>query len=139
MLTSPRLHSRMRFLHGLFILVLAAPVFANTVDNGPFSAKYPSYHATYGCGSCHTAAPALHSYGQSYKAAVEARGGRVTANVAPALTDIETLDSDGDGYSNSVEINSNTQAGNAASHPSAGATLATDTPARTGPPSRTLS
>ena len=60
---------------------------------------------------------ALNSYGFPYKAAVEARGGRVTANVAPALIDIETLDSDGDGYQNLFEISSNTNAGDAASHP----------------------
>jgi len=86
-------------------------------------AKYPilSSSALNTCDLCHTASvPNLNPFGAAYKA-----NGRNDA----ALTSIEGLDSDGDGFTNIQEINALTFPGNPASVPAA--PTATNVPAPT--------
>ena len=87
-------------------------------------AKYTnlSVSALNTCDLCHTASiPTLNPFGAAYKA-----NGRNTA----ALSAIENLDSDGDGFTNIQEINALTFPGNPSSKPAAAPT-ATNTPAPT--------
>ena len=91
-------------------------VSANPGDDYPnLLAKYPGISGTKlnSCSTCHTSAPNLNAYGSDY-----ANGGRDVA----ALTAIENLDSDGDGFSNIVEISAGFFPGNANDHPVAAAT-----------------
>jgi hypothetical protein len=67
------------------------------------------------CTVCHTGIPALNSYGSDFK-----NHGKNQA----ALTAIESLDSDGDGFSNKVEIDAGTYPGDLNSHPTASDTEA---------------
>jgi uncharacterized repeat protein (TIGR01451 family) len=89
---------------------------AITSDLNLARSKYPSITGTAldSCNLCHYPLPAArvpaNPYGIAYL-----RNGRNTA----AFGQIESLDSDGDGYSNVSEINALTLPGDAGSHPSA--------------------
>ncbi len=102
-------------------------VAASGGDLTRFTNKYPAANNTRldACSLCHTTAPALNAYGSAYKS-----HGRNTV----ALTAIESLDSDGDGWTNLQEINALTFPGNANDHP-AGSPAQTSTPLPT--PTRT--
>jgi hypothetical protein len=104
-------------------------------DLSSAAAKYPNIAGTslQACDLCHTASiPNLNPYGAAYKA-----NGRSTA----AFGLIESLDSDGDGFTNIQEISSLTFPGNPASFPSlptpTNTPVATNTPAPTGTPNPT--
>jgi len=71
------------------------------------------------CTLCHSTIPALNPYGTAFK------------NKSHNFVTIEPLDSDGDGFSNIVEINARTFPGNASSKPSS--------PADTTPPTANFS
>jgi hypothetical protein len=108
--------------------------------NQSFATKYPTYYSTYSCNSCHTSAPTLNAtYGTAYKAAAVALGGRSQANVGPALTNIEPVDSDGDGYKNISEINALKKAYDATDHPTAAVSLSSAQTAKSGAPAGTVS
>ena len=112
------------------------------VGNFSFATKYPNYYGSpgnFGCGSCHTSAPALNVYGAAYKTAVLALGGRTQANVGPALTNIQSADADGDGYTNISEINKLTNAADVNLHPTAAVALSTGQNAKSGTPTTAIS
>ncbi len=110
--------------------------------NFSFYTKYPSYSAANTCSSCHTTAPALNVYGTAYKTAYTATSGTLRPTpqpaVGPALTQIEPLDSDGDGYSNITEINALRRAYDATDHPTAAVSLSTAQSAKSGTASSTV-
>ncbi len=77
--------------------------------------------ATYDCNLCHTT--------PYYSDIKNQLGGKIDVNsstIKAAITDVEPLDSDGDTYTNIVEINSNTHPGIASSHPVFGIPAITD-------------
>jgi hypothetical protein len=96
-------------------LIVAAVLLAT----GPFAVAYASsgylsaFNTQYGtsttvlnsCNTCHTSPPTLNPYGTDYM------------NSGHDFVAIEGLDSDGDTYTNIVEITARTFPGNAASHP----------------------
>jgi hypothetical protein len=117
------------FFAALIWLSPPTRVSANTGDIASAEAKYPNIVNSRldTCTLCHTASiPSLNSYGAAYLAA-----GRNPA----ALTAIENLDSDGDGWTNIQEIMALTFPGNAADHPSTPTNTATST--ATTPPNPT--
>ena len=73
--------------------------FKNTYPSSPFSISND-------CNVCHTGGFSLNPYGQAY-----------AGNNPHSLTAIENLDSDGDGFSNIMEINAGTNPGDAGSMP----------------------
>lgn len=75
------------------------------------------------CSLCHSSVPSLNPYGSAYKS-----GGR---GMASSLTNINNLDSDGDGFSNLQEINSLTYPGDALDFPLVSTVTATATTAPT--------
>lgn len=85
-------------------------------------ARYPTIVGTPldSCSLCHTSVPARNPYGEDFR--------RLGHNFAA----IESLDSDGDGYSNIVEINAHTFPGDPNSHPT-GAGQPTATPTASAP------
>jgi hypothetical protein len=102
-------------------LTQSTAVKANSTDFALALGKYPtiSGSAIGSCSLCHTGSvPALNPYGAAYKTA-----GR---NVA-AFAVIENLDSDGDGFTNIVEINAHTFPGDPNSHPAVATTVPTNT------------
>jgi hypothetical protein len=105
-----------------------------------FATRYPTYFATYSCSSCHTASiPQLQAYGTAYKTATLALATpRTQANVGPALANIESSDSDADGYKNIVEINANKKAYDAAEHPTASVATNSAQSAKSGAPAATV-
>ena len=87
---------------------------ANSNDLGNWQGKYPAAIGSVidTCTLCHTAKiPGLNPYGTAYKS-----NGRSAA----ALTAIESLDSDGDGFTNIQEIKAFTFPGDPNSHPAGG-------------------
>lgn len=88
---------------------------AKASDLAIAEAKYPVMDDTRidACAFCHTSAPSLNAFGLAYRS-----NGRNTA----ALTAIQNLDSDGDGFTNLQEINALTFPGNASDKPAAGPT-----------------
>jgi hypothetical protein len=106
------------------------PASAKGSDLTLAEAKYPKMVNSRidSCTLCHTSAPSLNAYGSAYKS-----HGRNTA----ALTAIEALDSDGDGFTNLQEINALTFPGSASDKPAAGPT-ATRTPTLVPSATRTL-
>jgi hypothetical protein len=105
----------------LLAMVFVTGVFglahANSTYSGYFNSAYPSSSlANSGnCAVCHTSVPNLNPYGSDFKA-----HGKNQA----ALTAIESLDSDGDGSTNKVEINAGTFPGDPNSHPVVSDTIA---------------
>jgi hypothetical protein len=73
-----------------------------------FNSRYGTAGTTIGaCSVCHTTAPACNSYGNAFK------------SNAHNYATIEPLDSDGDGFTNIVEINAKAFPGNASNNPAA--------------------
>ena len=123
-----------RIIPGLIVALLPSAVFASSSYWGVFTARYSNFPATQGnnCYSlCHSyenypgpSRPG--SYYASWKAAVAARtnisndyyGGLPPAAVDQAYVDIESMDSDGDGYTNLAEILAGTRPGDTTDHPS---------------------
>jgi hypothetical protein len=112
-------------------LMRPASVQAAGSDLTAFTMKYPATTNSKlnACALCHvtTSPVVLNSYGADYKS-----HGRNTA----AFTAIQSLDSDGDGFTNLQEITAKTFPGNAKDFPAASPT-ATRTSAPTGVPTRT--
>ena len=101
-------------LAGIFFrLEQATTAQANTGDYTLAHNTYPGMVGTRidSCSFCHSSVPSLNPYGQAYK-----NGGR---NLASSLTNIESLDSDGDGFTNIQEIKALTFPGDATDHPTA--------------------
>ncbi len=100
------------------LLVGAAVAFAascamatpNVLDT--WKSTYPSstLAKTASCNLCHTTAPTLNPYGEAIHKA---------GTTAEKIKSVESLDSDGDGYTNLDEITANTLPGDPASHPAA--------------------
>jgi hypothetical protein len=114
------------FLILLMLILLSHPVAvtANAGGMATLQARYPSILGTKldSCTTCHTATiPQTNSFGADYL-----KYGRNDA----ALATMEPLDSDGDAWTNLLEIQGNTFPGDAADHP-AGAPPATSTPTPT--------
>lgn len=91
----------------LTVLAGAQAVSAKSGYLTQFAAAYPGASDTLknSCAVCHTTPPTKNSYGRAY-----ADSGRNYAS-------IEALDSDGDGFSNLIEINAGSFPGNALSKP----------------------
>jgi hypothetical protein len=89
----------------------------NSTYSGYFNSAYSgsSLAGSGNCAVCHTNIPGLNSYGSDFK-----NHGKNQA----ALTAIESLDSDGDGSANKVEINAGTFPGDPNSHPVVSDTIA---------------
>ena len=104
---------------------------AKSDDLNSAIAKYPHINNTTidSCNLCHTSNPPdLNPYGQAYL-----DNGRSTS----AFGAIENIDSDGDGYTNIIEINALTFPGNPASFPSNATATPTRTPTQTRTPTLT--
>lgn len=89
----------------ILVLALAGSALATGGALSTFTATYPG--TNYSCSLCHTSAPATNPYGADLTLPVS----------AAKLAAIENVDSDGDGFTNIVEINAGTLPGNAASKP----------------------
>jgi hypothetical protein len=102
----------MVFVTGVFSLA-----HANSTYSGYFNSAYPSSSlaGSGNCAVCHTSIPSLNSYGSDFK-----NHGKNQA----AITAIESLDSDGDGSSNKLEIDAGTFPGDSGSHPVVSDTVA---------------
>ena len=124
---------------GALLLSLAAMIWLNQDAEvqakesfmNRFRNTYPGIVGTQldSCTVCHTNIPRVNSYGDDYES-----HGR-------DFTDIESLDSDGDGYTNLQEIQALTFPGNAGSHPQPTATptaTSTSTPTPTSSPTPTF-
>ena len=90
------------------VLGICGIVYADTPDRDLFRTTYGSSAIASSCAVCHTSAPALNPYGAAY---------RSNGRNAAALTTIASLDSDGDGFTNIVEINAGFFPGDAANRP----------------------
>lgn len=96
----------------LFWMSQSSAVSANSGDIALAESTYPNMQNSRidTCVLCHTSSiPSLNPYGAAYEA-----GGR---GAASSLTGIAGADSDGDGFTNIVEIMALTFPGNAADHP----------------------
>ena len=98
----------------LFSLLLVMALIIGAMSSADAESSFlNTFNSTYGtagtvlntCSLCHTSVPALNPYGNAYAA----NGFNFAA--------IESLDSDGDGFSNITEINARTFPGNPASTP----------------------
>ena len=98
-----------------FIIGTFSLAHADSGYMGSFSSKYPASSLVSNCGVCHTSIPSLNTYGSDFK----------KNKFNPAT--IESLDSDGDSFSNLIEINAGTYPGDATSHPTAPPPPASDT------------
>ena len=95
---------------------------SHTSETSAFSSKLTAFNAKYGtaatkldsCSTCHNDDDTRNAYG----AAVEAQGGVIDA----ALAAVESLDSDGDTFTNIDEINARTWPGDATDFPGGGPT-----------------
>jgi len=131
-------------IFGLFLIALGAlilllmpawlarptPAIANATGMATFKTRYPGVANTKldSCTTCHTASlPGTNPFGADYL---------FYGRNAAALQTMEPLDSDGDGWTNLLEIQSTTFPGDAADHP-AGSPPATNTPTPTNTPTRT--
>ena len=116
---------------GLFWMSKATTATANFPDISLAENTYPAIVGSRidSCSLCHTSAPNLNPYGSAYKA--KGRG------FAASLTGIESVDSDGDGFSNIVEISALTFPGDAADHPASTGPTATTVPTTAYPPPAT--
>ncbi|MEW6116671.1 MAG: choice-of-anchor D domain-containing protein [Nitrospirota bacterium] len=107
----------MRKTISLLILVLIIAISGTALAKSTYLDSFNSTYGTAGtvlntCSVCHTAVPALNPYGTAYK------------NSGHVFSTIQTLDSDGDGSTNIVEINARTFPGDPTSKPAATDTTA---------------
>lgn len=127
---------------GLLLIIIAALVVVPTAlavsdFKGIFNQKYDTKGTRIdSCTICHAGGSKLNDYG---KALVDARikKGSNETKVMQGLTSIEQADSDGDGFSNIVEINARFFPGNVSDHPVATPTatpIVTTTPTVTATP-----
>lgn len=102
----------MVFVTGVFGLARA-----NSTYSGYFNSAYSgsTLAGAGNCAVCHTSVPNLNPFGSDFK-----NHGKNQA----ALTAIESLDSDGDGFTNRVEIDAGTFPGDSNSHPVVSDTIA---------------
>lgn len=113
--------SKSKIVISLLAMVSVAGLFglarANSTYSGYFNSAYPgsSLAGSGNCAVCHTGIPSVNSYGSDFK-----NHGKNQA----ALTAIESLDSDGDGSTNKVEISAGTSPGDPNSHPVVSDTVA---------------
>ena len=106
------------------ILALVVGISSMASGSDGYLSQFNTRYGTTGtkldsCTLCHSTIPALNSYGTAFK------------NKGHNFATIEPLDSDGDGFSNIVEINARTFPGNPASKPT--------TPTDTTPPTASFS
>jgi hypothetical protein len=88
---------------------------ANNGALADFNAQYPGNSFGSSCNICHTSPPTTNPYGTDL-----VNAGATSSNIpAATFVAVEALDSDGDGFTNIVEINAGTFPGNPASHPAA--------------------
>jgi hypothetical protein len=93
-----------------FVMAVTAWAYSNAYASSDYLSLFNSQYGTSGtalnsCSVCHSATPALNSYGNAY------------LNSGYNFAAIESQDSDGDTFTNIVEINARTFPGNAASYP----------------------
>jgi mono/diheme cytochrome c family protein len=94
---------------------------------GDFNTRYGTAGSVLdSCSTCHSAIPSLNSYGTAWK------------NNGKNFAGIESLDSDGDSFTNLQEIQALTWPGDPSSFPSGGTTTTTTPPSTTLPPTTTL-
>jgi hypothetical protein len=120
-------HTFFRCCAVLVLLYLLAPGEgkANSGYMATATGKYPAISGTKlgSCNLCHTSSiPSLNSFGAAF---------RTAGRNAAALAAIENLDSDGDTFTNIVEIRALTFPGDAADHPQQASTTTTTTPSTT--------
>jgi len=101
-----------RFFSMLFVMTLLLSAYSVAYASDKYQLSFNTRYGTVGtvldtCKVCHTVTPALNSYGTAFK------------NNARNYATIEPLDSDGEGFTNLVEINARTFPGDAASKPAA--------------------
>jgi hypothetical protein len=104
------------------LAVFVAVSFSSTSDTSASGGYLTAFNTKYGtdgtklddCATCHNEDFSLNDYG----AAIEAQGGAIDA----ALAAVESMDSDGDTYSNIDEITARTWPGDAADFPGGGPT-----------------
>ncbi len=99
------------------VLGFAAIASANSGALADFNAQYPGNSYGSSCSICHTSPPTTNPYGTDL-----VNAGATASNIPPAtFVAVEGLDSDGDGFTNLVEIthNPSTFPGNPNSHPAA--------------------
>jgi hypothetical protein len=119
------------------VAVFVAVSFSSTSDTSAFSGYLTAFNTKYGtdgtklddCATCHNEDFSLNDYG----AAIEAQGGAIDA----ALAAVESLDSDGDTYSNIDEITARTWPGDATDFPGGGPTPTPPLPTPTPEPTPT--
>jgi len=95
----------------LCVMTLILSVCAAAYASSGYMTSFNNRYGTGGtalntCSVCHTTTPSVNSYGNAFK------------NSARNYATIEPMDSDGDGFTNIVEINARTFPGNASSKPS---------------------
>jgi hypothetical protein len=100
---------------GLVCAASLAPGLAGAKE--PFLAKFNAKYGTAGtsldtCSVCHTSPPSLNPYGKAFKTAWKSG-----LKPGKAMGAIQAKDSDGDSFSNIVEIKARTFPGSKASHP----------------------
>ncbi len=119
---------KVQYLGPLILGIVVAVLVAVSLSSTPKTEALPGYLAAFNtkygtsgtaldtCTTCHSEEefPGRNSYG----AAVEAQAGAIDARLAA----VESLDSDGDGFSNIDEITARTFPGDASSHPGGGPT-----------------
>ncbi len=120
--------SRTALGSGLVVVLLVAcalPAMATSGVLSTWKSTYPSstLGTTYSCSLCHGSGSSFNPYGSSISTALAGGG-----TVANALHAVEVQDSDGDGYTNIVEINANTLPGDASSHPTSSDTTPPSAP-----------
>ncbi len=133
-MTHPRTGDRARALWlgaalslGVGALVLAQPLSAMPPGPATFCEVYPDAPACaageVGCTTCHEATPSLNVFGEDIQAALLPEEERplseesYTQHLPDALTAVEDLDSDGDGYTNLEEIEGGSSPSEASSVP----------------------
>src|SRR4030065_267486 len=110
-----------RLFSVLFVMTFLVASYAVAHADSGYMTSFNNRYGTAGtaiatCSVCHTTAPACNSYGNAFK------------TNAHNYATIEPLDSDGDGFTNIVEINAKAFPGNASSNPAATQGNATSKP-----------
>ena len=105
-----------RLFNALFVMTFLVSSYAVAHADSGYMTSFNNRYGTAGtaiatCSVCHTTAPVCNSYGNAFK------------NNAHNYATIEPMDSDGDGFTNIVEITARTFPGNAASKPSGSDTI----------------
>ena len=117
-----------RRFFGVGALLVSALAWARPPGPSTFCSKYPSSPTCTGaqppCSYCHSSPPARNAYGQAIEANLLPGAPRPLSdqdyidNLPAALAAAESADSDGDGFTNLVEIQQGTQPGDGRNFPS---------------------